>query len=81
MYMRKFKCQGINALQQNFNTALLDFIKFDLFKYIPTALQDIKHCTHKFSTAIRRLHLKSFSSYYINSKIFDTIYPLQKHII
>ena len=80
MYMR-FKCQGIYALQQNFNTAMLNYIKFDLFKYIPTFSQGIKHSTKKFSTVIRRLRVKSFSSYYVNSKIFETIYPLQKHII
>ena len=78
MYMKRFKCQGNNAIQQNFNTAMLDYIKFGLFRYIPIFLQDTKYSTQKFSTVIRRLHIKSFSSYYVNSKIFDMILPISK---
>ena len=83
MYLRRFKCQGIYALPQNFNTAMLDFIKFDLFRNIPTFLQDTKHSTQKFGIGpvIRRRHVKSFFSYYIIPKIYDTIHPLQEHII
>ena len=47
-------------MQQNFNTAMLDYIKFDLFRYIPTFLQDTKHSTKKFSTVLRKFHVKSF---------------------